>query len=251
MTSSRTKSQPYTPNLPTAAPDYPADRSIEGVTLAGTTLPVASPVRAVQQPAQPVPTAARPATDRDVDAVLHRPPTTTPPFPNRTLRGDVVGQTLTPGILRALLQPVVVFTVREPALEYEPGDVVAAQFWREGYVNVTPLPAAAARGRVPTTFVANVLKLRLGERDVHPGILRSILQPVLFVEVQEAFGAFEPGDVLAAQFWGDGRIMLSPLPGAASRGRIPVTFAASQFAERVKLAEPNGHAERAATNGVA
>lgn len=194
-------------------------------------------------PANPVPTAARPATDRDVNAVLHRPPTTTPPFPNPTLRGDVVGQALTPGILRALLQPVVVMTVREPALEYEPGDVVAAQFWREGYVMVTPLPAAAARGRVPTTFVANVLKLRLGERDVHPGILRSILQPVLFLEVTDPFGAFEVGDVVTAQFWGDGRIMLSPLPGAASRGRIPVTFAASQFAERVKLAEPNGHAE--------
>lgn len=191
----------------------------------------------------PLPAAARPADDADVRAILYRPRTTTPPFANRTPRGDVVGQTLTPGILRALLQPVIPMTVRESALDYEAGDVVAAQFWREGYVMVTPSPAAAARGRVPTTFVANLLKMNVGGQDAHPGMLRSLLQPVLFLDVVESFGAFEPGDVIMAQFWGDGRIMLTPFISAAGRGRLPVTFAASQFAERVRLAEPNGHAE--------
>lgn len=94
-------------------------------------------------------------TKRDVDAVLYRPPTTTPSFADARQRGDVAGLRPNPGMLRALLQPIVFVTLLEPVGAFEVGDVLAAQFWGEGRVMLTPLPAEAARGRIPTTFPAN------------------------------------------------------------------------------------------------
>lgn len=106
-------------------------------------------------PPRAVSTASRPAMDPDIEAVLNRPPTTTPSFGDGRPRGDVPGLNPNPGMLRALLQPVLFLRLREPVGNFEPGDVVAAQFWGEGRVMLTPLPAAAARGRIPTTFPAN------------------------------------------------------------------------------------------------
>lgn len=88
-------------------------------------------------------------------AVLHRPPTTTPSFADDRATGDVPGLRPNPGMLRALLQPIVFLRLLEPVGAFEVGDVVAAQFWGEGRVMLTPLPSAASRGRIPTTFPAN------------------------------------------------------------------------------------------------
>lgn len=89
------------------------------------------------------------------EAFLNQSPTTTPSFPNETPTGAVPSLRPNPGMLRALLQPVLFFTLTEPLDAFEAGDTVALQFWGEGRVMVTPLPAAAAKGRIPTTFPAN------------------------------------------------------------------------------------------------
>lgn len=104
-----------------------------------------------------------PATDTDLAearaasraAFLKQSPTTTPSFPNETPSGAVPTLRPNPGMLRALLQPILFFTLTEPLDAFEEGDTVALQFWGEGRVMVTPLPAAAAKGRIPTTFPAN------------------------------------------------------------------------------------------------
>lgn len=100
-------------------------------------------------------TAARPVTDPDIDATLNRPPTTTPSFEDTRPTGNVPSLKPNPGMLRALLQPVLFLRLLEPVGAFEIGDVVAAQFWGEGRVMLTPLPMAAARGRIPTTYPAN------------------------------------------------------------------------------------------------
>jgi len=92
---------------------------------------------------------------RSVDAVLNRPATTTPSFADTRPTGDVPGLRPNPGMLRALLQPILFLRLLEPVGAFEVGDVVAAQFWGEGRVMLTPVPAVAARGRIPTTFPAN------------------------------------------------------------------------------------------------
>lgn len=88
-------------------------------------------------------------------AFLQQSPTTTPSFPNDRPTGAVPTLRPNPGMLRALLQPVIFFTLTEPLDAFEPGDTVALQFWGEGRVMVTPLPMAASKGRIPTTFPAN------------------------------------------------------------------------------------------------
>lgn len=90
-------------------------------------------------------------------AFLSQSPTTTPSFPDDRPTGAVPSLRPNPGMLRALLQPIVFFTLTEPVDAYEAGDTVAMQFWGEGRVMLTPLPAEAARGRIPTTFPANKL----------------------------------------------------------------------------------------------
>lgn len=92
---------------------------------------------------------------RSVDAVLNRPATTTPSFEDDRPTGNVPGLRPNPGMLRALLQPVLFLKLLEPVGAFDVGDVVAAQFWGEGRVMLTPLPGPAARGRIPTTFPAN------------------------------------------------------------------------------------------------
>lgn len=104
--------------------------------------------------------------DRSVDAVLNRPATTTPSYADDRPTGAVPGLRPNPGMLRALLQPVLFLTLLEPVGAFEVGDVVAAQFWGEGRVMLTPLPAAASRGRIPTTFPANQIHAEItGPRD--------------------------------------------------------------------------------------
>jgi hypothetical protein len=98
-----------------------------------------------------------PAVAASRDAYLHQSTTTTPSYPNLLPNGAVPSLQPNPGMLRALLQPVIFFTLTEPVDAYEAGDTVALQFWGEGRVMVTPLPAEAARGRIPTTFPANKL----------------------------------------------------------------------------------------------
>lgn len=109
---------------------------LDTTTLAGTTIPATE-------------------HDRSVDAVLHQSPTTTPSLPNEMPSGAVPTYRPNPGILRALLQPVLFLRLIEPVGAFEVGDRVAAQFWGEGRVMLTPLPMAAAKGRIPTTFPAN------------------------------------------------------------------------------------------------
>lgn len=94
---------------------------------------------------------------RSAAAFLNQSPTTTPSFPNETPTGAVPSLRPNPGMLRALLQPILFFTLTEPVGAFEVGDTVAMQFWGEGRVMLTPLPAAAAKGRIPTTFPANKL----------------------------------------------------------------------------------------------
>lgn len=92
---------------------------------------------------------------RSIDAVLNQSPTTTPSLPNELPSGAVPAYRPNPGVLRALLQPILFLRLLEPVGAFETGDVVAAQFWGEGRVMLTPLPASAAKGRIPTTFPAN------------------------------------------------------------------------------------------------
>lgn len=110
-----------------------------------------------------IPTASRSAQDPDVDATLNRPPTTTPSYADARPTGTVPGLRPNPGMLRALLQPVLFLTLLEPVGAFEVGDTVAAQFWGEGRVMLTPLPAAAARGRIPTTFPANQIHAEIAQ----------------------------------------------------------------------------------------
>lgn len=90
-------------------------------------------------------------------AYLNQSATTTPSFPNELPTGAVPSLRPNPGMLRALLQPILFFTLTEPVDAYEAGDTVALQFWGEGRVMLTPLPREAAKGRIPTTFPANKL----------------------------------------------------------------------------------------------
>jgi hypothetical protein len=122
--------------------------------LAGTSVPLWTP--------------ARPTTDRDVDATLNRPPTTTPSFADGRATGNVPGLRPNPGMLRALLQPVLFLELLEPVGAFEVGDVVAAQFWGEGRVMLTPLPAEAARGRIPTTYPANQIHAEIRQPRLEP-----------------------------------------------------------------------------------
>lgn len=92
---------------------------------------------------------------RSAAAFLNQSPTTTPSFPNDRPSGAVPSLRPNPGMLRALLQPILFFTLTEPLDAFDAGDTVALQFWGEGRVMVTPLPNAAAKGRIPTTFPAN------------------------------------------------------------------------------------------------
>jgi len=78
--------------------------------------------------------------------------------------------------------------------------------------------------RPTTPSVSNIVGM-----NVTAGALRALLQPVLFLKLTENIGDFEIGDVVAAQFWGEGRVMLTPLPRAAARGRIPTTFTANSI----------------------
>lgn len=101
--------------------------------------------------------------NRSVDAVLNQSPTTTPSFENRTPTGAVPQLAPNPGMLRALLQPILFFKLSEPVGAFEAGDVVALQFWGEGRVMVTPLPKAAEKGRIPTTYPANKIHGNIAE----------------------------------------------------------------------------------------
>lgn len=117
-------------------------------------------------------TATRPSTDPDIDATLNRPATTTPSFADARPTGNVPGLRPNPGMLRALLQPVLFLKLLEPVGAFEVGDVVAAQFWGEGRVMLTPLPMAASRGRIPTTFPANQIHAEIDgpiDRATDPG----------------------------------------------------------------------------------
>jgi hypothetical protein len=93
--------------------------------------------------------------ERSLEALLIRPATTTPSYADARPTGAVPGLRPNPGMLRALMQPVLFLKLLEPVGAFKVGDVVAAQFWGEGRVMLTPLPMAAARGRIPTTFPAN------------------------------------------------------------------------------------------------
>lgn len=90
-------------------------------------------------------------------AYLSQSPTTTPAYENNLPTGAVPSLQPNPGMLRALLQPIIFFTLTEDVDAYKAGDTVALQFWGEGRVMMTPLPAEAARGRIPTTQPANKL----------------------------------------------------------------------------------------------
>lgn len=94
---------------------------------------------------------------KSADAFLNQSPTTTPSFEDTRPTGAVPSLAPNPGMLRALLQPVIFFTLTEPVGAFEAGDTVAMQFWGEGRVMLTPLPREAAKGRIPTTFPANKL----------------------------------------------------------------------------------------------
>lgn len=104
-----------------------------------------------------IPTPPSKEVARSQAAFLSQSPTTTPSFPNETPTGAVPSLRPNPGMLRALLQPILFFTLTEPVDAFEAGDTVALQFWGEGRVMVTPLPHEAAKGRIPTTFPANKL----------------------------------------------------------------------------------------------
>jgi hypothetical protein len=116
----------------------------------------------------PTVTPARLKTDRDIDATLNRPATTTPSFADARPTGNVPGLRPNPGMLRALLQPVLFLELLEPVGAFEVGDVVAAQFWGEGRVMMTPLPTEAARGRIPTTFPANQIHAEIRQPRLEP-----------------------------------------------------------------------------------
>lgn len=47
--------------------------------------------------------------------------------------------------------------------------------------------------------------------EIEPGQLRSLLQPVIFVAMMEDLedSDLTEGDVVGAQFWGEGRVMLT------------------------------------------
>jgi hypothetical protein len=169
-------------------------------------------------------------------AFLSQSPTTTPAYRNTLASGAVPNLHPFPGVLRALLQPVIYFTLTQGVDDFEPGETVALQFWGEGRVMMTPLPVAAAKGRVPTTNPANKLfgyvAVPRGEKpgpNPNPGMLRSLLQPIIFFTLTEPVDAFEAGDTVGLQFWGDGRVMLTPFPAEAARGRIPTTHPANKL----------------------
>lgn len=104
-----------------------------------------------------IPTPPADEVTRSREAYLNQSATTTPSFPNQAPTGAVPTLRPNPGMLRALLQPILFFTLTEPVDAYEAGDTVALQFWGEGRVMLTPLPREAAKGRIPTTFPANKL----------------------------------------------------------------------------------------------
>lgn len=69
------------------------------------------------------------------------------------------------------------------------------------------------------------------------GVLRARLQPILFLRLTESIGDFEVDDVVAAQYWGQGQVMLTPLPRAAAKGRVPAAFLASKLRAIIDLPE--------------
>lgn len=105
-------------------------------------------------------------SQRSIEAVLHRPPTTTPSYGDDRATGNVPGLRPNPGMLRALLQPILFLKLLEPVGAFEVGDIVTAQFWGEGRVMLTPLPAEASRGRIPTTFPANQIHAEIAGPDI-------------------------------------------------------------------------------------
>lgn len=111
----------------------------------------------VKLPGNGIPTPDPAEVRKSQIAYLSQSPTTTPAYENNLPTGAVPSLMPNPGMLRALLQPIIFFTLTEPVDAYQAGDTVALQFWGEGRVMITPLPAEAARGRIPTTQPANKL----------------------------------------------------------------------------------------------
>jgi hypothetical protein len=112
----------------------------------------------VKLPGNGIPTPDPDEVRKSQIAYLSQSPTTTPAYENNLPTGAVPSLQPNPGMLRALLQPILFFTLTEPVDAYKAGDTVALQFWGEGRVMMTPLPAEAARGRIPTTQPANKLR---------------------------------------------------------------------------------------------
>lgn len=48
--------------------------------------------------------------------------------------------------------------------------------------------------------------------QIQTGELRSLLQPVIYVRLNENVGGLEAGDVVGAQYWGNGKVTLTRVP---------------------------------------
>jgi hypothetical protein len=52
----------------------------------------------------------------------------------------------------------------------------------------------------------------MSESEIGTGELRSLLQPVVYVRLREDIGGLCSGDVVGAQYWGNGKVTLTRVP---------------------------------------
>lgn len=73
--------------------------------------------------------------------------------------------------------------------------------------------------------------------EIQTGELRSLLQPVVYVRLTEDVAGLDAGDVVGAQYWGNGKVTLTRVPD----GKRSVGVAHSIKAETVVLDYSTDH----------
>lgn len=127
------------------------------------------------------------------------------------------------GELRARLQPSLLVTFEKPLGHLEPGDKAMAQFWGNGAVMLYPINPQRQPSLMRFTHDIEAAGVRLADETEHstknllPGELRARLQPMVMlrilapVESKKGMLRFSTGDLVMAQFWGGGSIILNPV----------------------------------------